>query len=386
MAGIAVERRDPGDGGSGPAAELEGRRGQAAALLRIDRALVGLAPFGDGGAQGVELGGVEFPLLPPALLRDAAGDRDQPGGDPAQRLLLDAAEHAGDVAEFDEALFPGLEALDLLPAFVAGGGLGVAHLAAAAGLGGADRCQEGQRLVAVQPEGDRDLARQLGMPVGRQGAGGGAVGGLGQFDDDRLQRLLGRAAQGTEAVAERLVEGGEQGLVVRRQLGDGGGGGLGIGAADPGPASLAGQVVQPGDPGAPAHFAQGDANGRGIGRQAPLDAADQRGQLARLDFQAGSDDRGLRRGDGMRRGRLRRIRRIEGNIIGCGQQWYSQRPPWGPRHGTGQMGCRMQAVGRSWARMAYRGRNAPLPAWLLYSVVHCGCQEKRHAPSCAAMQ
>ena len=359
MAGIAVECRDPGDGGAGAAAELEGRRGQAAALLRINRALVGVPPLRDQGTQVGELGGVELPLLPAALLRDAAGDRDQPGGRPAQRLLLDAAEQAGDVAELDEALFPGLEALDLLPALVPGGGLGVAHLAAAAGLGGADRFQEGHAVVAMQAEGDRDLARQLGMPVGRKRPGGGAIGGLGQLGDDRVQRLLGRAAQGAEALAERHVERGEQGLVIRRQIGDRGGRGFGIGTADPGPAGLAGQMVEPGDPGAAADLAQRDADRGGIGRQPPLDAADQRGQLAGLDLEAGGDDRRLGRGDGRQEGFFRRIRQVEGNIIGCGQTWDSPRPPWGLRHETGQMGCRMQAVGRSWARLAYWGRNTP---------------------------
>ena len=365
VAGIAVERRDPGNRGGRAAAQLEGRRGQAAAALGIHRTLVGLPPQGDGGAEIGQFGGVEFPFLPAAaitaaLLRDTAGDRDQPGGDPAQRLLLDAAEQAGDVAELDEALFPGLEALDLLPPLGAGGGLGLAHLAAAARLGGADRIEEGQRVLALQAEGRSHLARQFGMPVRRQGAGGGALGALRQLGHQRVQRRLGAGAERAVTVAERRIQRGQQRFVVRRQIGDGRCGGLGIGPADPGAAGLVGQVVEAGNPGAAAHLAQRDAHRAGIGRQAPFDAADQRGHLPRLDLQAGGEDRGLGRGEAARRALLlRRIRQVGGNIIGCGQTWYSPRPPWGPRHVTGQTGCRMQAVGRSWACLAYGGRYPP---------------------------
>ena len=165
VAGIAIERRHPRDGGIGAAAELQRRCRGTAALLQF--AGIGLPPGGDAGAEGGDLGGVEFPLLLPlAAGRDAPGDRDQAAADPFQHLLLGGAEQLGQRAEIDQAAFPVAQPLDFLAPLGAGGGLGRAQFAAAAGLDGADLIEEGQRRIARQPEGGGDLAGQRGMAIG----------------------------------------------------------------------------------------------------------------------------------------------------------------------------------------------------------------------------
>ena len=65
---------------------------------------------------------------------------------------------------------------------------------------------------------------------------------------------------------------------------------------------------------------QRDADRGGIGRHAAFDPADQRGQLARLDLEAGGEDRRLGRGDGgLRMASAPGIRQVDGGYHRVGQ-------------------------------------------------------------------